>query len=231
MNTLLKLIKWDFVIIYKYGIVAIATIITIIYCAALLFLQATGIEKIITLLIFSDPVMYGFLFTAIIILFDKVSRTNMALFTTPVTVMQYIISKAIVFTVLALTCSTAIILSAQPNYFNIIWFVAAVILSSVLFVFIGIIGVSFVNNFNQFILLMPIVLAPACLPFLSFFNVFNHWAMYLIPTQPCIILFSASVTYVNNWQIMYALLYLIFSIIITAFYANKMLLKQIKSNA
>jgi fluoroquinolone transport system permease protein len=230
MNRFVKTLKWDAVLLLKYGIVPIAIVISAIYCVVLWLSPISGMEKVVAVLIFSDPVMYGFLFTAVMLLFEKEALTHLALAVTPLPVKHFILSKTIVFTALALFCSTFIILSARPAHFYIVWFALGVILSSVLFVLVGIIGVSFVRNFNQFILLMPAVLAPACLPFLHYFDVVSWPWLYLLPTQACLILFSASVGTVETWQLIYAVTYLILSIGVCAHFAQKVYIKQLKKS-
>lgn len=203
-------IKWDFILIYKYGIVAVALGITGLYCISFLLADTTGMEKMVAAIIFTDPVTYGFIFTSIMLFFEKDARTQEVLAVTPLPMKNYILSKAFTFSLLALFCSTAILLSAKPSEFHMLLFLLAVILSYALFVFIGIIGVSFVHNFNQFILLMPIVLAPVFLPFLDYFGLFESWLFYIIPTQACLLLFEASVSNIENWKLVYAIIYLIF---------------------
>lgn len=209
MRSFANIIKWDLILIYKYGIVAVAFAISGIYSISLLLADIEGMEKLVAALIFSDPVMYGFLFTAIMILFEKDAQTHQVLAVTPLSIKKYIWSKAFTFTLLAFVCSTIILLSASPGEFHPLLFLLAVSFSSILFVFIGIIGVSFVNNFNQFILLMPIVLAPVCLPFLDYFNLLESWVFYLIPTQACLLLFTASISKIEIWQLIYSIVYLI----------------------
>lgn len=209
MNTLLKAIKWDARLIYKYGIVAVAFAIALIYSILFLFINTAGYEKLIAALVFSDPVMYGFLFTAVMILFEKDANTHQVLAVTPLTTSQYILSKAIVFSILAMVTGSGIMLAAWPAYFNFLWFFVAVVLSAALFVFVGVVGVSYVNSFNEFILIIPLVLAPVCLPFLPFFNLADSWLFYLIPTQASLLLFEASVSKIENWQLFYALLYMV----------------------
>lgn len=209
MKNFLNSLKWDFIVMYKYGIIFVAAFIASIYCVSLFFSNTIGHEKIVAALIFSDPVMYGFLFVSISILFEKEAGIHQALSITPMPIRRYIWSKAIAFSLLAIVCSTAILLAANPEKIHLVLFVAAVALSSILFVFIGIIGVSFVHNFNQFILLMPIVLAPICLPFLDYFDVYSSWFFYLIPTQASLLLFESSVSSIESWQVVYAIVYLI----------------------
>ncbi|MFA6402474.1 MAG: ABC transporter permease [Salinivirgaceae bacterium] len=209
MQLLFKTLKWDVFLLYKYGIVAVALGISAIYSLLLLSLDTAGLEKLVAILIFSDPVMYGFLFTAVMILFEKEAQTHQVLAVTPLSTGGYIWSKALAFTLLALITSFLIMLAAHPAYFNVFWFVLAICLSSLLFIFIGIVGVSFVQNFNQFILIIPIVLAPICLPFLHYFGLSDSWLYYVIPSQACLILFAGSVSKVAGWQLFYAVVYLL----------------------
>ncbi len=211
MKQLLNLAKWDFILIAKYGIVTISLIIASIYCVVLFFIDTAGLEKVIAAIIYSDPAMYGFIFTAVIILFEKDARTHQVLAVTPMPVSRYIWSKTIVFVLLAVVCCTAIVLAAQPAYFCLPCFVLGTVLSSALFVFIGIIGVSYAKNFNQFLLVMPMVLLPVSLPFLDFFGLCHSLFFYAIPTQACLMLFKAAVSPVETWQLIYSIAYLVIS--------------------
>jgi len=209
MKLLLQSIKWDAYLIYKYGIVAVAATITAIYCVSFLMADTEGLERVVSVLVFTDPVMYGFLFTAVMVLFEKDSNTHQVLAVTPLPVNYYLFSKAVVFVLLSIISGFALMLSVQPQFFHSILFLLAIVLSASLFVFIAVIGVSYTQNFNQFILVMPIVLGPACLPLLSYFNLYNSWLFYLIPTQACLVLFSASVSSFNAYEVIYAIAYLL----------------------
>lgn len=229
MKHLFYTLRWDFVLIVKYGIAAVALIFALIYCVSLLLIDTRGLENLVAVLIFSDPVMYGFLFTAVMILFEKEANTHRVLAVTPMPVSRYIISKQIAFTVIALLYGSAVIISAQPEVFHPFAFLAGVILSSSLFVCVGIIGASFVKNFNQFILLMPIVLTPVCLPFLDYFALYESPVFYLIPTQACLLLFKASTGDVALCQYVYALVYLLICNVLfyktAVYYYKKRILK------
>jgi len=228
---LLNSIKWDLKLIVKYNILTIALIITSIYCIILYFSNVNGYEKLITILIFSDPVMYGYLFVAVMILFEKDTNTLQAIAVTPITTRHFFISKTISFTILALFCSSLIVFFSKPEHFNFISFFLAVVLSSSLFVFIGIGSVCLVKNFNQFILVIPIILAPIILPFIDFFGLYKSYFFYLIPSQACLILFNNSFSKVETWQLIYAISYLIIWNILSYKIALKIYkMKILKSN-
>ena len=158
MSVLISTIKWDLKLIVKYNIATIAFAITAVYVAVFLIFDMQGYENIVALFIFSDPVMYGYIFISVMILFEKDAGTLKALAVTPLTTRRYILSKGISFTILAVVTSTIMLLAARVPNINYLYFYLAVILSSMLFVFIGTISVSKVNNFNQFIVVIPLIL-------------------------------------------------------------------------
>lgn len=209
LNPLKNLIVWDFRIIVRYGIVPVAVGITVLYVLVFIFSDTSSWQKVIPVLIFSDPVMYGFLFTSIIILYEKDAQTQQALSITPLSSRQYVISKIIVFGLLALICSMAMLIAAGPEIIHWMIFTLAVVLSASLFVLIGIVCVSFAQNFNQFILSVPIVLSPSILPFLAYFDLYQSWFYYFIPTHASLLLFDMSINKINWGTLIYAISYLL----------------------
>jgi len=198
----------------KYGITGIALGIAAVYSISLLLWGGEVSGKLVVLLVFSDPVMYGFLFVSVIVLFEKDASIHQALAITPMPARRYLWSKAIAFSLLALACSLLIIFAAQPEILHLTVFIFAVLASALLFVFVAISGVSYVRNFNQFFLMMPVVLTPVCLPFLDFFNLWHSPLLYIIPTQACLLLFEASVSNAEEWEIIYGVSYLLIWIVV-----------------
>ncbi len=214
MRKLINNIKWDFLLMMKYGITGIALAIAVVYSISLLLWGGEVSGKLVVFLVFSDPVMYGFLFVSVIVLFEKDASIHQVLAITPMPAHRYLWSKAIAFSLLALACSLLIIFAAKPEILHLPVFIFAVLASAILFVFVAISGVSYVQNFNQFFLMMPVVLAPVCLPFLDFFNLWHSPLLYLIPTQACLLLFEASVSNAEEWEIIYGVSYLLVWIVL-----------------
>jgi fluoroquinolone transport system permease protein len=223
------MVRWDLKLIVKYNIALVAFSITAIYVAVFLFFNMDGYETITAMLIFSDPVMYGYIFISVMILFEKDAGTLKALAVTPLTTRRYLLSKGIAFTILATITSTIMLVSSQPSDINFLYFFLAVIFSSLLYVFIGIISVSKVRSFNQFIVVIPMILAPTALPFLNYFGITDTLWFYLIPTQACLILFKASIANVELWKIVYAVIYLLvwtyFSYYLAQRFYNRFIIK------
>lgn len=74
MRIFIKLLKWDLLLLVKYGILPVAIGIGAMYIA-LIYLFALP-PQIIVFLIFSDPSMMGFVFIGVMVL-SKASRYNL----------------------------------------------------------------------------------------------------------------------------------------------------------
>lgn len=222
MNLINKtLLRFEFKSMLRHGIIPVAAVLTIIYIAIFLLLDTHQFEKVIAALIFSDPVMYGFLFTSVVILFEKDNNIHQALGVIPFSARQYFISKIIAYNILALLCSSLMLLAAQPERVNILSFIMGVLGSSTLFILISIAATARVKNFNQFIAVIPFLMTPVALPFLSFFDLANHWSFYLIPTQACLILFKHSLSETPVWELLYAIAYLTLCIALSSVWASR----------
>jgi fluoroquinolone transport system permease protein len=92
--------------------------------------------------------------------------------------------------------------------FRIILMVISIMFSSILFVFIGFIGVSRVKTLNQYILIIPLFLAPFTLPILNFLDISSSPLFYLIPTQASLILFEATRGSISLFEAIYSVTYL-----------------------
>ncbi len=209
---LLHLIKWDLVLQVRYHIFTAAAVVSALYYFIFLNLHFEGVNKFMLFIIFSDPSVLGFLFTGVIILFEKNSNTLEAMSVTPVKISEYLWSKAISLTIIALLAGLAITISVKGFEFNFLFLIPAILLTSILFIFLGFIGVARVNTFNQYIIVIPLFLAPAILPLLNFFQLAPSYIWYIIPTQASLLLFQGSIENISMIEIIYSYSYLILSI-------------------
>lgn len=227
MKILFKMILWDLKIQARNNILTVALIIAAIYTAVFYILGLHGSDKILIALIFSDPTFMGFIFTGVLVLFEKSSNTLQALVVTPVKIWQYFFSKAISLTLLALIICLAMVFAGHGFRFNYFYFIAATFLSSILFIFLGFVGVAKVKTFNQYIIVIPLFFAPLNLPFLNFFGVTDSLWFYLLPTQASFILFRGAFEIITWGEALYAFVYLSFSIWTAYFFSKRLFLKHI----
>ncbi len=227
MKILFRLIYWDIKLQVKNNILTVAVFIAVFYTALFLLLGLRGKDDILIALIFSDPTFMGFIFTGVLVLFEKSANTLQALVVTPVKTGQYLFSKAISLTIISLLVCFAMVFASHGFSFNYFYFTVATFLSSVFFIFLGFIGVTQVKTFNQYIVVIPLFIAPLSLPYLHFFNLIHGWWFYLFPTQASFVLFRGTFEPVSFGQTIYAIGYLSLAIFITYRISEKLFLKHI----
>jgi fluoroquinolone transport system permease protein len=232
MYRFISLIKLDSTLIIRNRILAVAALITALYAGILQVLPEQNFTIVMTTLIFTDPVMLGFMFIGVMVLFERGGNTLQAMSVTPVRPAEYLWSKAITLTILALAASLVMAVAGVGFNFNIFYLAPAVVLSSLLFIFIGFAGVARVTTFNQYFIVIPLFMVPGFLPFLNYFGITDTLIWYLFPTQASLILFSAAFENpgsTSTSQIIYALVYLPISIWLAYLWAryswNKTILK------
>jgi fluoroquinolone transport system permease protein len=193
MKQLVHLLKHDFVLLQRNRIIIISLIITVIYASLFKGLAFLGqSEKILVLVIFNDPALLGFLFVGVLMLFEKNENTIHALAVSPVRISNYILSKSISLTVVSLFCCYAMAIASYGFKFNFLHFTMAVILTSLMFTFLGFIAVAGQSSFNTYFLKAIGIILLLTLPFLGYFEVIPRFWFVLFPTQPAIDLFSLS---------------------------------------
>ncbi|HKI89219.1 MAG TPA: ABC transporter permease [Draconibacterium sp.] len=227
MKILFRLILWDLKLQVRNSILTVAIFIAVFYTAFFLLLGLRGKDDILIALIFSDPTFMGFIFTGVLVLFEKSANTLQALVVTPIKIWQYLFSKAVSLTIITSIICFAMVFASHGFRFNYFWFLVATFLSSVLFIFLGFIGVAKVKTFNQYIIVIPLFIAPLSLPYLYFFGVSNSWLFYILPTQGALILFRNAFEKVAVGDTIYALVYLILSIWIAYRISKQLFLKHI----
>ncbi len=227
MKILFRAIYWDLKIQVRNNVLTVAVIIAVIYTAVFLLLKLKGNDTILIALIFSDPTFMGFLFTGVLVLFEKSANTLQALIVTPVKIWHYLFSKAVSLTLIAFLICLAMVFAGHGFHFNYFYFTASVFLSSMLFIFLGFAGVARVKTFNQYIIVIPLFLAPLSLPLLSLFGVTTSKWLYIIPTHASLILFRGAFEDISPADSVYAFLYLAISVVAAFFISRRMFVKYI----
>ena len=175
--------RWDLLLLFRHGMAGVSLGLAVVYGLVLYYFRDAVTEEVIVLLVFSDPVMMGFIFIGAIVLLEKDAGTFQALIVNPLKTWQYLISKAICLTFLALPVVFAIMAVSVAPVGNLFSLIAGVLLTSVFFVFIGFSGAARVSTFNQYIIVVPVLLLPLCLPLLTLVMGRHSFLWYLVPTQ------------------------------------------------
>lgn len=230
MSQFLHLLKHDFVLLYRNKIIGISIAVTLIYIAIFKAISHFGnADKILILVIFNDPALLGFLFVGVMVLFEKNENTLQALSVSPMKEENYIFSKAVSLSVVSVICCFSLAFAGVGNNFNYFHYFFASLFTTLLFTFLGFILVAGVNSFNHFLMKAVGMLIVLSIPFLGYYNVLPRAYFLWMPAQPCIDLFRVSFdTNLPTGTIIYGYVTLIFWLLLTGFWAIKLVKKNLK---
>lgn len=234
MSNLKNMLKWEFLLLYRYKIIHISILSVFLY-----FLTTQAVEslkgqtQVHSVLLFFDPALIGIMFVGALVLFEKSENVLQALVITPMKTDDYLLSKIISLTTLSVI-SAAIFMSLMAIFngtsFNVFYLVVGIILTSVMLILLGFILVSRVNNINGYLLGMGLgFLILTFPPLLLLFGIFESPVFYIWPTQASFILFDGvfNAASLETWEIVYGIGYQVFCIGVFYAFAKKAFYKHI----
>lgn len=183
MKYFLHLFKWDVILLNRNQLFMIAAVITLLYIGIFYLLKPLGnLTTILIILIFNDPVITGLLFAGVLWMFDKNQNTLQAIAVLPVSPSFYLLSKAMVLSLLATLLSFIMTIAAMGLNFNGLHLFTSVFFSAFMFSCLGFCIGALARNFNQFLLYMIPVLLLNAVPFLSIFDIGESWYFLPLPS-------------------------------------------------
>ena len=184
MNALFKQIKWQFLIFQRNNLITMIVGITAFYVLIIYLIKDfANVEKFITLLIYNDPALVGFIFIGISIILEKDQEVLPALFVTPLDQHVYLISRTITLSLIGFSGALAMVLTAKGTSFNFMHFSVGAFSTCVLFCLMGIFIVSYTTEVLHFILRAIPLLIFMSLPLLNYFELTDLSFLKLFPVQ------------------------------------------------
>jgi fluoroquinolone transport system permease protein len=195
MNHLIKLLKWDLLLLNRNKLFALAAVVAAIYIGVFYLIQGlAGLDVMLVVLIFNDPVVTGFLFSAILLLFDKNQNTIQALSVLPIKFEQYLLSKAIILSILATLLAFIMALVILGLGFNPVHLFMGTFFSTFLFCLIGFVAGAYSKNFNQLLAYAVPFMIIAGMPFGPLFGYGKLAWFFFIPSTGGVGLLLAAFT-------------------------------------
>ena len=234
MSNIKNMLKWEFTLLYRYKIIHISILSVVLYFLATQAVESLqGQTQVHSVLLFFDPALIGIMFLGALVLFEKSENVLQALVITPMKTNEYLLTKIISLTVLALISALlfiALISIFHSTPFNLFYLLSGIILTSVMLILIGFLLISGVNSMNGYLLGMLIgFLGLTFPPSLQLFGLFESPIFYLWPTQASFILFDGVFNEANLelWEIIYGIFYQVFWIVVLYILAKKAFYKHI----
>lgn len=184
MSTLFRQIKWQFLIFQRNNLIVMIVGITAFYILVIYLIRDfENVEKFITLLIYNDPAIVGFIFIGISTILEKDQEILPALFVAPLNRHIYLISRIITLSSIGFFSALAMALTAKGISFNFIHFSVGAFSTCVLFCLMGIFVVSSTTEILHFLLRSVPLLIFMSLPLLNYFELADLSFLKLFPVQ------------------------------------------------
>jgi fluoroquinolone transport system permease protein len=179
---ILSAIKSDIMFQVKQGFYTVYIILTIMYMI-LMSLLPTKISNIaVPLIVFSDPSVLGFFFIGGIVMLEKVQGVLLYILVTPLRTKEYLISKVLSLSLLAVAAGVAITFVSHKQNVNWILLILGIFLTSVFFTLFGFLVAAGCRTISQyFIKAIPYSLL-LIIPCFSAVGFKYSWAFNIIPS-------------------------------------------------
>jgi fluoroquinolone transport system permease protein len=106
MTNLKTMLRWEFLLQYRYKIIHISILSVILSFLSTQALPAIASEEFHVLLLFFDSALVGIMFIGALVLFEKSENTLQALVITPMSTDDYLLSKIISLTILSVVSAS-----------------------------------------------------------------------------------------------------------------------------
>lgn len=217
MKRLFAAIRNDFRLQWRYGLYYAAAFVSVVWIALLSRIPSRSLALALPFIIFTDLAVIGFYFIAGMIMFEKGEDTLSALVVTPLSFWEYLASKLITLTLLAMAVTFVVVVPASRGQgISPAPLAAGVVLTSLIILLVGFIAAARYDSISSFLLPSQLYLLPLSLPVLHYFGYWQSPVLYLIPTQGSLFLLRGAFTPLESWQVVYSLVYQVVWLIVLA---------------
>ena len=203
-----ELIKKDMLLQWRQGFWLVYLLVSIIYVVILLNIPAENRMMVSLIMILSDTTMLGVIFVGALILLEKQQNVLQSLFVTPLKPTQYIWSKTLSLSLIAITMSILIYLpSWRISTYTILLFFTTLFTAGI-FVMLGLAVASGVDTINQYFGSIMAVSMLIVLPVLPYLLLDFHPAFLFLPYIASLDIMLGAVNPLPTWRIILDLLLL-----------------------
>jgi fluoroquinolone transport system permease protein len=221
MSRLLAALRWDVRIQFRQGFYYAALFVIALWVLLLSQLPGAASMLFLPFIIFFDLSVFGFYFMAGTLFLEKGEGVLEALVVTPLRTREYLLSKTLSLTVLALLVSIVVVLLVHGPVLNWLSLLAGVALNSWFLILAGFIVAARYDAVNEFLIPSILYVVPTQLPALWYFGIWDHWLLYLVPTMPAMLLIAGAFEPIAPWQILYSLVYLSAACLVVTYWAER----------
>ncbi|HEV2147612.1 MAG TPA: hypothetical protein VGR37_09445 [Longimicrobiaceae bacterium] len=207
MSRLLTAVRCDARLQLRNGFYHAAGFVVLVW--GVLLYRARGLDwaPLLPAVVVGNLVLSTFYFVGGLVLLEKGERTLEALVVSPLRPGEYLGSKVLTLTALAVLENLLIVLLLRGSRFALVPFVAGMALAAVLLVLAGFIAVARYDSINEYILPSVPYAAVAILPLLPYFGVGAGPWVYAHPVHAALVVIGAAFQPVGGWELAYGVVY------------------------
>ncbi|HEX6904673.1 MAG TPA: ABC transporter permease [Thermoanaerobaculia bacterium] len=210
MTRLLATLRRDVTSQVRYGLYAVSVFIVLVWGVLLGLLPGAAeidVAVIVPAFLAGNLLATTFYFMAGLVLLEKDEGTLSALVATPLRDSEYLLSKLITLTALAVVESLLVVALLFGKGFRWDLLIAGTALLGALYVLAGFLAVVRYDSINEWLFPSAVVVTALLIPLLPHFGLTRH-GFYLHPATPAFLLLRAACdpASVKGWEIVYGLL-------------------------
>lgn len=179
---IINALKADMMFQVKQGFYAVYLLLTIMYTVVLSQIPAKYLTVAVPFVVFSDPTIVGFFFIGGIVMLEKSQGVLDYLIVTPLRSMEYLISKVISLSILAVVAGVGITAVTYGGNVNWLYLVLGILLSSIFFTLYGFIPAAGCRTVNQYFLRAVPYMLFIILPCFSLLGFKLSWLFNIFPS-------------------------------------------------
>ncbi|MGB3368355.1 MAG: hypothetical protein WBA54_12750, partial [Acidaminobacteraceae bacterium] len=208
INRIRKAYIADSIFEFKQGFYGIYIIISVLYLLLISQLPSEYVIYVLPFIIFSDPSILGLFFIGGTILLEKEQGVLSSILVTPLTSIEYILSKLLSLASISIAAALLISLLTYRGPVNYTYMILGTLLTSIFFTLIGIVIVTKSRSVNEFFVKMvpyAIILLLPCFLLIKFSSLV---ALNIFPTISLLRLIYFSYHGVNHLESILQLIYM-----------------------
>lgn len=206
MKRLLSTMRLDLTLQFRNGFYYVSAGLVLLLVVALRqFFDRAGLALVLPVFYLLALAGTTYIFIAGMILFEKGQRTLEGVIVTPLRSDEYLISKLITLTGLALIESLLIVLLTYGLGFDPWLLLGGIASMALIYGLASLIVVARYDSVTDFLIPSMLLLLLLQLNFIDYFDIWSSPLFYLFPTQPPLLLMRAAFAPIATWQLIYAI--------------------------
>lgn len=207
MKRFLHTLRWDIVRQFREGFYLVSLLVALLLIVMLRQLENVAWEVWWPAILLENLIINAFYFMAGLVLLEKGEGVLAAQVVTPLRTHEYLAAKVASLCLLSALESLLLIVAVSGLGFNLLWLLVGLAFIVALYTLYGFFVVARYDAISDFILPSAVWTMGFSLPLLAYFNLWQHWTVYLHPLQAPLLLLQAAYTPLPAWQLIYGVVY------------------------